>query len=52
VKSGKEDKIEFYGDFYVYSSDGWDKELYPYTIRFEDTGIFNERWHIDKKHDI
>ena len=52
VKSGKADKIEFYGDFYVYSSDSWNKELYPYTIRFEDTGIFNERWHIGKKHDM
>lgn len=52
IKSGKEDKIEFHGDFYVYSSGGWDNEFYPYTIRFEDTGIFNERWHIGKKHDI
>jgi hypothetical protein len=52
VKSGKVDKIEFHGDFYVYSSDSWDKDLYPYGIRFEDTGIFNERWHIGKKYDI
>ncbi|MCK4652274.1 MAG: hypothetical protein KAT13_04225 [Methanosarcinales archaeon] len=52
VKSGEANKIEFHEDFYVYSSDGWDKELYPYTIGFEGTGVFNERWHIGKKYDI
>ena len=52
VKSGKEDKIDFHGNFYIYSSDEWNKELYPYTIDFDDDGIFNERWHIGKKYDI
>lgn len=51
VKSGKADKIEFHGDFYVYSSDRWDKDSYPYSIRFDETGIFNERWHIGNKYD-
>jgi hypothetical protein len=49
VKSGKADKIDFHGNFYIYSSDEWNKELYPYTIDFENTGVFNERWHIGKK---